>query len=157
MEFKEIYDNYSGTVYSYLKFKIKDSYLVEDILQDTFLCIYKELYKLRDVENIKSYVLKIAHRRMVDKLRKLNNFEVNIDDINENQVIEETPFDNLLVKDMLKILDSTSRTIIYGIYIEKLSYKELSEMLELPEGTIKSKCFYAKRKLRDILREEYVC
>lgn len=157
MEFKEIYDNYSGTVYSYLKFKIKDSYLVEDILQDTFLCIYKELYKLRDVENIKSYVLKIAHRRMVDKLRKLNNFEVNIDDINENQVIEETPFDNLLVKDMLKILDSTSRTIIYGIYIEKLSYKELSEMLELPEGTIKSKCFYAKRKLRDILKEEYVC
>jgi len=109
------------------------------------------------VENLKAYILKVAHRRMVDKLRKSNNNEITIDEINEDQHYEETAFDNLYLEDILKYLDSTSRTIIYGIYVEKLTYKELSELLDLPEGTIKSKCFYAKQKLKKFVKEVDIC
>lgn len=157
MCFEEIYGTYVSAVYSYLSFKIKDKYMVEDILQDTFISIYKDLTKLNEVENLKAYILKVAHRRMVDKLRKCNNTEITIDEINEDQHYEETAFDNLYLEDILKYLDSTSRTIIYGIYVEKLTYKELSELLDLPEGTIKSKCFYAKQKLKKFIKEVDIC
>ena len=45
-------------------------------------------------------------------------------------------------------MDEMSRQIIYGIYVEQLSYKDLSEILGIPEGTVKSKSYYARAKLR---------
>lgn len=42
MEFQEVYNTYVSKVYSYIKFKIKDIHLIKDIVQDTFISIYKD-------------------------------------------------------------------------------------------------------------------
>lgn len=154
MEFNSLYDKYINVVYSYLNFKIKDSKLVEDIVQEVFISLYKNIEELDTVDNLKAYVLKVTHRRMVDALRKTKGNEVSIEKADEEGHFKEESYDNLFSQDLLKSLDDISKTIIYGVYIEKLSYGELSKILDIPEGTVKSKCFYAKRKLKERLMKD---
>ena len=45
MEFDRIYEEYADAVYSYLRFKLKDPHLIEDIFQETFLSVYSGLLK----------------------------------------------------------------------------------------------------------------
>lgn len=154
MEFNDLYNKYINVVYSYLNFKIRDSGLVEDIVQEVFVSLYKGLEDLDNVDNLRAYILKVTHRRMVDALRKTKGNEVCIEKIDEEGYYKEEAYDNLFSQDLLKSLDDISKTIIYGVYIEKLTYEELANILEIPEGTVKSKCFYAKRKLKERLLKD---
>lgn len=154
MEFNGLYNKYINVVYSYLNFKIIDSGLVEDIVQEVFVSLYKDIEELDKVDNLRAYILKVTHRRMVDALRKTKGNEVSIEKIDEEGYYKEEAYDNLFSQDLLKSLDDISKTIIYGVYIEKLTYEELANILEIPEGTVKSKCFYAKRKLKERLLKD---
>ncbi|HHU30854.1 MAG: sigma-70 family RNA polymerase sigma factor [Bacillota bacterium] len=149
MDFAKFYNLFADTVYSYIRFKIRDAYLAEDILQETFLSVYQNFAKLPDVRSPKAWVLSIAHRRMADRVRALKNQPYPASTV-ENEVPAETDGigDKLFLHELLGRLDEVSRQIIYGIYVEQLSYKDLSEILGIPEGTVKSKSYYARAKLR---------
>ncbi len=54
---------------------------------------------------------------------------------------------------LLHQLDEAERTIVFGLYVAGLTCKELGgEMLAIPEGTVKSRAYYARRKLADWLK-----
>ena len=82
MEFAAVYDKYADIIYSYLRQRIKDQYLIEDIMQDAFLSIYKNLDKQRDKSSLKSWILTITHHRMVDRLRKNSTETLSVEDEN---------------------------------------------------------------------------
>lgn len=50
-------------------------------------------------------------------------------------------------------LDEVDRTIMYGLYAEGLTCQELAKILDIPEGTVKSKAHYARKKLQKWLQE----
>lgn len=145
MSFDEIYEAYLDTVYSFLKFKLNDESLIEEILQETFLAVYRGLDRLADVKSIKAWILTIAHHRMVDQLRSVKFDEVELD---QNMLVEDFSTD-LTLKEALNQLDPTASTIIYGLYVEQLTYQELAEIIGIPVGTVKSRAYTARAKLRD--------
>lgn len=151
MDFKDIYDKYIDVVYSFLKFKIHDQHLIEDIIQETFLSVYKGLETLQNKASIKSWILSIAHNKMVDKLRKSNLETPKEIDDNLIEAQDNLDADDIFVDDLLNNLDETSSQILYGIYVEGLTYGDLANVLNIPEGTVKSKCYYARKKLRNVL------
>ncbi|HPT83037.1 MAG TPA: RNA polymerase sigma factor, partial [Limnochordia bacterium] len=59
----------------------------------------------------------------------------------------------LLVREALLQLEEPERSIVYGLYVEGLTYRELAAMLGLPEGTVKSKAHYARKRLYHWLQE----
>ncbi|NLP37553.1 MAG: sigma-70 family RNA polymerase sigma factor [Firmicutes bacterium] len=149
MNFKKFYTLYADTVYSFIYFKVKDRFLAEDLLQETFLAVYKNHGNLATIRSPKAWVLSIAQRKIVDKLRKEKHQPFSTDSLAEQPFTEISPMEtNLFLEELLNRLDETSRQIIYGIYVEQLSYKELAEILNLPEGTVKSKAYYARAKLK---------
>jgi RNA polymerase sigma-70 factor (ECF subfamily) len=149
MTFDEIYEEYADTVYSFLRYKIRDVHLAEDILQDTFLAAYREMTAGRLPERPKAWLLTIAHRRMVDRLRRIPSSETALEDGMEADVRDngESAAEALHIKQLLGRLDAPSRTILYALYAEGLTIRETAEMLGIPEGTVKSRCHSAKSKL----------
>ena len=147
MGFEELYELYVGTVYGYLMFKLNDEYLVEEILQDTFLAVYQSIDAFRSIESPKAWILAIAHNKMVDHLRKKHLVEQNcaVEQLSSPSIESVT---NLFFQETLKQLGDMERTIVYGLYVEGLSCQELSQILHIPEGTVKSKAHYARKKLR---------
>jgi len=154
MNFDQVYEEYADTVYSYLCFRLRDRHLAEDVFQETFMSIYANLGALRAAQSKKAWILTIAHRKMVDRIRKQSS-EATPDEIREQS---ESSYEQRLVAQMdlerfMQRLDDVSRQILYGVYVEKLTYKELAEILQMPEGTVKSKCYYARNKLKEWYKE----
>lgn len=54
MTFEEVYKDYIDIVYNYLRQRLRDSYLIEDILQETFYAVYRSLQDLKKKDSIKS-------------------------------------------------------------------------------------------------------
>ncbi|NLM52393.1 MAG: sigma-70 family RNA polymerase sigma factor [Firmicutes bacterium] len=149
MDFKKLYTLYADSVYSYIYFKIKDRYLAEDILQETFLAVYNNLNHLPAIRSPKAWLLAIAQHKIADRLRKEKNQPFYTDSLADSSFhATEQIEENLFLEELLQRLDETSRQIIYGIYVEQLSYKELAAIFNLPEGTVKSKAYYARAKLK---------
>ena len=156
MNFDQVYEQYADTVYSYLRFRLRDRHLVEDVFQDTFLAVYANLGSLLAAESRKAWILTIAHRKMVDRLRKQSsealpqqsNDRSDPSPSHEQQLVMQLDLELFMQR-----LDDVSRQILYGIYVEKLTYKELAAILGLPEGTVKSRCHYARNKMKEWLKE----
>lgn len=152
MSFDEIYQAYVDTVYGFLMFKLRDEHLVEDILQETFLAVYQNTDNFKKISSPKAWILSIAHNKMVDHLRKGYENEHSL--VTELVAGENHDFsNNLFLQEAFGQLEDTARTILYGLYVEGLSYQELSLILDIPEGTVKSKAHYARKKLRHWLQE----
>ncbi len=153
MSFEEIYQTYVDAVYGFLMFRLQNQHLVEDILQETFLAVYQSMNKADEIISIKAWILSIANNKMVDHLRKGHNKEQTL--ITELVLVDtaDEPANNLFFNEALSQLEDAERTIIYGLYAEKLSYKELALILNIPEGTAKSKAYYARKKLHCWFRE----
>jgi len=156
MDFDKVYDSYADMVYSYIRFRIKDRFLAEDILQDTFLSVYRNQAQLSKVRSIKAWLLSIAHNKMVDRLRKTRHEELSYSPGDESNAAADHPQleNNVFIDQLLGQLDETSRQIVYGIYVEGLTCRDMAEILGIPEGTVKSKSFYARAKLREWLEED---
>ncbi|NLZ44977.1 MAG: RNA polymerase sigma factor [Clostridia bacterium] len=152
MSFEEIYSKYVDAVYRFLKFKLGDEHLVEDVLQETFLAVYENLQKMKEVSSHKAWILTIAHHKFVDHLRKKRLVEV---ELSEGMEADPAP-DCLFIHQLLSQLDETARTILYGLYVEQLTCSELAEILGIPVGTVKSKAHAARSILQNKLREESV-
>lgn len=153
MTFDELYAGYADTVYSYLRYKIRDVHLVEDIFQDTFLAAYKELNQgRRDPEHPKAWLLTITHRRMVDRLRRSPPLETPLEPDETPDTQEWT--DRILLEDLLARLDDSSRTILYAQYVEGLTVREIAGLMGIPEGTVKSRSHTARGKLIQWMKEE---
>ncbi len=150
MNFDKLYRAYAGTVYGFLMFKLRDEHLAEDIMQEVFLAAHQGLRRNLQIDSPKAWLLSVAHHKMVDYLRKKP--------LEAQYLAPETipaktgeAISNLFVEEILNQLPGTERTIIYGLYIEGLTCKELAEMLMIPEGTVKSKAHYARKKIRNRL------
>mgnify|MGYP000851676464 FL=1 len=152
MGFEGLYELYAGTVYGFLMFKLNDEELAEDILQDTFLAVYQGIHTLHTIESPKAWILAIAHNKMVDHLRKKQLVEQShvIEQLSDVSIEGAT---NLFIEEILNQLNDPDRTIVYGLYVEGLSCLELAQILQIPEGTVKSKAHYARKRLRKWLRE----
>ncbi|KRF22537.1 RNA polymerase sigma factor [Paenibacillus sp. Soil787] len=151
MQFEHIYEAHADSVYAFLKIRLRDSFLIEDIFQETFTAVYRQISDWDDLRSPKAWILTIAHRKMVDRLRR-NAHEtavVETDSIWEQQINPD--YSHLFVNEMLYALDPLSREILYGVYIEGLTYKEIAGVLGIPEGTAKSRCHYARTKLKERL------
>lgn len=78
MSFDEIYEAYLDSVYSFLKFKLKDDFLIEEVIQETFLAVYRSLDQFPEVKSVKAWIFTIAHRKMIDLLRRQKYEEVEL-------------------------------------------------------------------------------
>ncbi|NMB21593.1 MAG: RNA polymerase sigma factor [Firmicutes bacterium] len=151
MTFGELYEEYASVVYGYLMFKLRESSLAEDVLQETFLAVHQSIHRLPEVVSPKAWILSIAHNKMVDALRKRTAVEtVPVETIPDGSY--ETA-SNLVFAEAMTQLAETERTIIYGLYAEGLTCSELGQILDIPEGTVKSKAHYARKKLYQWLQE----
>ncbi|MBJ8055349.1 MULTISPECIES: sigma-70 family RNA polymerase sigma factor [Bacillus cereus group] len=142
------------TAYSYVRSE-QDAL---DIYQETIYEAYLSLRKLKKPEKFQSWITKILVFKSIDFIRKSSRQFVANDEIFANLCTEESMNKLEQSLDLAKafnFLDPTYKTIILLRYYHDLSIKEIAEVLNSPEGTVKSQLHRAKQALRPILKEGY--
>ncbi len=135
----------------------------QDAAQDTFLTLARKLDQFREDSQLSTWIYRIATNACHDLGRRYARRPATpVEDVGEATAAaagSEASVDDQLagrelaheIQQALLQLDELSRTLIVLCSIEGQSYGEVSEALDLPVGTIKSRVFRARAKLAEIL------
>jgi RNA polymerase sigma-70 factor (ECF subfamily) len=155
--FREIVNSWEPRLYYYLRRIVENENDVWDILQETWLAVFKNIRKLEDPLKFSTWVYKIGHNKAVNLLRKENRYiqmkEEQTKDYheNDNSVIDFKERAEVAHK-MLDKLKLAHREIITLYFLEGFSINEMSQIIGISEGTVKSRLYYAKHKLHEVLK-----
>lgn len=133
-----------------------DEAVAWDLLQETLLSIARGLRKLRDPATFRKWVYTLASRRYADYVRREIRRRKATDSLREETQDAPTspaPTRGIGERVMaaLNSLPSEDRHLLCRVYLEDLPQKEVATLLGLPTGTIKSRLFNARRKLKQQL------
>ncbi len=154
----ELYDRYQQHLFRYLLQLTPDYGLAEEILQDTFVAVWKSARTFEGRSTVLTWLISITRRQAHNTLRRHKLPTVDETDLEEMAATELEPADFTLAsiaRDELtaafKLLAPVHREIIVLIFIEELSYPEVANVLGIPVGTVKSRLSNARRMLRTLL------
>jgi len=161
--FTELYKIFQPRLIKFCSRMLKnDVALAADIADEAMIEVWKSAGTFSGLSQPSTWIHSIARFRMIGYLRK--NKEVLQDDNFEQLNIEDTdlqPDDEMavterneqLVEDIGKLSDK-HREVIELVYFRELSIRDISEMLDVSENTVKTRMFYARKHLKAIVNNE---
>lgn len=131
-----------------------DIHAARDIVQDSWSIILKKIGGLRDPNLFGSWALRIVTRKSLDYLNKSKREREHLKTVKNEKSLEE--LDSLAsdlerLKVAMKTLPEHQRQVLRLFYTEQYSLREIGQILEIATGTVKSRLFHAREKLKTIL------
>lgn len=154
--FAELMHTYEGKIYQQCLGIIKDEELAKDVTQETFVHAYQHLSTFRMESQFYTWIYRIAKNLSLNLLRKRKHREQELKE--ELFVIPVSPEAEPIKEEIkvrmfkaLKELPEKQRIVIELFDIQNLSIKEIATQLKIPSGTVRSRLFYARKKMREII------
>ncbi|WP_298902797.1 RNA polymerase sigma factor [uncultured Psychroserpens sp.] len=138
---------------------VKDAHLSKDIAQESWQVIIEKLPGLQKTSSFKSWAFRIVYSKSLDALRQRQRDLKKGEDYKKTQVSLECDIeddDTLLKKTLLKAISNLSdqqQHVIKLFYVEGYALKEISNLLGISVGTVKSRLFHARETLKIKLKE----
>ncbi len=153
-----LYHRFSSKMYAVCLRYCKDADAAQDLLQDGFVKIFRNLDKFRGEGSFEGWIRRIFVNTAIEHFRKsVKNYTVSD---TEDVTIEDTSLtalDNLAEKDIIKLIQELSpgyRQVFNMYVIEGYSHKDIGEILGISEGTSKSQLARAKGILKRMVEEK---
>lgn len=155
----ELHRRYSRKLLGYfIKMLQRDEYLAQDFVQDLFLKIWEKSHLFQQDKKCYTWIFTIASNMCKTHYR--NQYKVVVEDLNKPQfhgaVFQENLTDKDTFQELLKMgidnLEVSHKTVFVLRYLEHFSLQEIAEITETPLGTVKSRLFYATRKMTENLK-----
>lgn len=165
--FSQLYDKYASALYTTVLRIVKSTAEAEDSLQEIFLLIWNKAGLFSEAKgSVYTWMMTIARRKAIDKLRSQHMIHqgLSIDDegslaipdvaykMNPLHATISAEYETMM-RDGLDLLAAEQRVLIELSYYDGYTYAQISERLELPLGTVKTRIRQGLMKLREYLKE----
>jgi RNA polymerase sigma-70 factor (ECF subfamily) len=139
----------------------------DDLLQDIFIKAYKNLHGFDQSLSFSSWIYRIAHNEAVSSFRRKNvrpegNAVIDGDEVvrdiaDSDDVMRDiiSRHDGTLLTDALLRIDAKYRDIIVLRYFEGKEYEEIADILQMPVGSVATRIYRAKDRLRVLLAPKF--
>lgn len=144
--FTELIEENLKSIYRVAKGILNSEDDIEDAIQNTILKAYSNIKSLKNDELFKTWLIKI----LINECNKIYNFNkkcISLDKVIEEQYNDK--YENLDLKIAVDSLQEELRLVITLFYFEDLKISEISEIVGIPEGTVKSRLSRAKDKITE--------
>lgn len=152
-EFLDTYTAYSGSIQRTLKGLTGNDSIAEELTQEAFIKAWNALPQFGFRSSLKTWIYQVALNVGRDWLRGHKNKNILMDEMSVEDE-SNSKYEQIAIQEALLELDDEVREILVLFYFEGLKQDELSEILKVPGGTIKSRLFNARSKLKDILLQK---
>ncbi|MEP7244646.1 MAG: sigma-70 family RNA polymerase sigma factor [Gammaproteobacteria bacterium] len=157
--FRRLYSYYHRRLHRFLMRLTRERQLVEEVINDTMMVVWQHARDFRGASRVSTWIMGIAYRRALKSLERSRN--ASAQDI---IVANETAPDGVLldalsrgaetndwIDSALTQLSPEHRMVIELAYFLGLSCEEIAEVAECPLGTVKTRMFYGRERLRQAL------
>jgi RNA polymerase sigma-70 factor (ECF subfamily) len=165
-KFLELVHEHQAQIYQHTLYLLRNREDAEDITQETFIKAWEHRSKLR-LKTVRSWLLKCAQNLCFNLLKRrkfqeplTEGDETELEMLLHRHTHRSNPLpDELVINQELKAsvhdainkLPPEMRSVVIMRELEGMSFKEIAEVLEQPEGTVKSTVFRARKRLRELL------
>lgn len=155
-----LYRKFARKMYGICLCYAKDRSMAQDILQDGFVKVFRNINSFRNEGSLEGWIRRIITNTALDHLRKKSKLHDFIDD---NRGVEEEKLDNSILENinadgifnLIKQLPDGAK-VVFNLYaIEGYTHKEIAEKLDITEGTSKSQFKRARNLLKSLLKDFY--
>ena len=163
--FEQIVLSTESAVYNLALSLLKNKEDAEDVTQETYLRLWRSIAELKIESSLKLYILKTARNLALDVIRKNSKredadtvvqyadeeFEIESEDTDpaaRPDLAYLQKMESQAVRESINELPTSARELIILRDLEGLPYSEIATVLGIPEGTLKSKLFRARERLR---------
>lgn len=145
----ELVERYYSAILRYCSWHCYNEDRAEDLTQETFLRVFRDIYIYKQKGSFKAYLYTIAYHLCVDENRKHITSELDKELPMEDDRLQQIE-DRELIKHLLKLLTPVQREVILLHSGEQLSFREIAQILDIPARTAQSRF----RAAITILRKE---
>jgi RNA polymerase sigma-70 factor (ECF subfamily) len=163
VEFFEIYDQFYQRVRNFILASVRDEWAADDLTQETFIRVQKNLNTLRDLSKLAPWIFRIAHNLCHDHFRSPKKISSNECDLSQatdafkeamvQKRLEQHEM-SLCVEDVMRLLPEPLQSVIRLFDMAELSHREIAEVLDTTVENVKVRLHRARKKLRELLQEK---
>jgi RNA polymerase sigma-70 factor (ECF subfamily) len=149
METQKIWNNFNDELYFFILKKVKNKDSANDIFQNTFLKIHKNLSKLEKEEKAKAWIFQIARNEIINHLNKESIY---VEKLDINKEIPLQKYQHICCFDkFINDLPKIYRQVIELIYIKGLKQKDVAKELDINLENVKVRI----KRAKDILKKKF--
>lgn len=159
---RALMDAYQSRLYWHIRRLILDHDLAQDVLQETFIKTYQNFHQFKQDSQLYTWLYRIATNEALQQLNKMKKMQKTDEDADyhmQNLVADNAGTDadeiQLLLQQAIQSLPEKQRLVFTMRYYDDLPYEEMSKILDMSVGTLKTNYHYAKQKIEDYIKENY--
>src|SRR6476659_6351467 len=140
---------------------VRDESVAEDLISEVFLDVWRQAGRFEGRSQVSTWLLAIARFKALSALRRRPDEELDEETAEAIEDPSDDPEAALANKDKsaairkcLEKLSAEHREIIDLVYYHEKSVEEVAQIVGIPENTVKTRMFYARKKLADLLKAE---
>lgn len=153
--FNIIYDRYAPLLFIHATKMLQDHEKAKDIIQDIFTMLWSRRHELIIESNLKSYLYRTVRNRILDLFAKEKvrlEYQNNLQQINLTQPSSEYQYQHkelqaIIESELHKLPEQMQRVFLLSRFEHK-TYKEISDDMNIAEGTVKKQIYLALKRLR---------
>lgn len=155
-----LYSRHHVRIYRFLLRMVRNEATAEDLTSEVFLELWRQAGKFEGRSAVTTWMLGIARFKALSALRQRGEQELDdeianaIEDPGDDPEIAVAKQDKgAALRDCLTKLSAEHREIVDLVYYHEKSVDEVAQIVGIPEATVKTRMFYARKKLSELLRD----
>jgi RNA polymerase sigma-70 factor, ECF subfamily len=161
--FNDIVLKYQDRIFNLCLYMLRDAGDAQDAAQDSFIKAYRALHDFSPDSSLYTWLYRIAMNTCLDSRRKRKQMHIDSNSMLENipsqrpspEKLYEAKEISEALRGALQKMPEKLRAAIVLREIEGLSYEEISDILDISSGTVKSRISRAREELRSLLRDKF--
>ncbi|MBO2537566.1 MULTISPECIES: RNA polymerase sigma factor [Rummeliibacillus] len=167
---EQVYEEYNRYIYHLCLKLTRNSAEAEDLMQEVWVKVVRYESYVAEVEHVKAWLTTICMNTFRDRYRKNvrrskymmsqpETLDVPVLDLVPNEdpsteTVVEQEVISKIVQDKISQLDSIYRNTLLYFYVNQYSLVEIAELMKVSIGTVKSRLFRAKQRLKDLMMSD---
>ena len=158
-----LYGRHHVRVFRFVLRLVRNEATAEDLISEVFLDVWRQAGQFEGRSAVTTWLLSIARFKALSAMRKRSDEELDeeqaeaiADDSDDPEVAVQKKDKSDALRRCLTALSAEHREVIDLVYYHEKSVEEVAEIVGIPEATVKTRMFYARKKLAEILKENGV-
>src|ERR1700712_1764185 len=154
-----LYSRHNVRIYRFILRIVRDATMAEDLASQVFLDVWRTASRFEGRSLVSTWLLSIARFKALTALRQRRYEDIDQDDVLEIADEADTPEVSLdrsntsaILRACVAKLSAAHREIINLVYYHEKSVEEVGQIIGIPQSTVKTRMFYARKQLAGLLK-----
>jgi len=156
-----LYARHHVKVYRFVLRLVRNEATAEDLISEVFLDVWRQAGKFEGRAAVSTWMLSIARFKALSALRRRSDEELDeetadaiADEADDPEVTLAKKDKSAVLRQCLTTLSAEHREVIDLVYYHEKSVEEVADIVGIPEATVKTRMFYARKRIGELLKEQ---